>query len=56
MADVAKKFQAPAILTSISYAKDGGVRLGFVTNELTPEDKLVLSMFHQKFHQKLLLL
>ena len=47
--DEARKFQAPAILTSVSYAKDGGVRLGFVTNELTDEDKLILAKFHQKF-------
>jgi len=43
------KFQAPAILTSVSYSKDGGVRLGFTTNELTDADKLIVSKFHQKF-------
>ena len=44
-----KKFQAPAILTSISYSKDGGMRLGFTTNELTDEDKLIAAKFYQKF-------
>lgn len=43
------KFQAPGILTSISYNRDGGMRLGFVTNELSDEDKLILTKFHQKF-------
>ncbi len=43
------KFQAPAILTSISYSKDGGVRIGFTTNELSDADKLIVSKFHQKF-------
>lgn len=43
------KFQAPAILTSVSYSKDGGVRLGFTTNELTDEDKLIIAKFYQKF-------
>ncbi len=43
------KFQAPAILTSVSYSKDGGVRIGFSTNELSDEDKLIVSKFHQKF-------
>ena len=42
-------FQAPAILTSISHTTDGGLRLGFSTNELTPEDKLSAVLFHQKF-------
>ncbi len=44
-----KKFQAAAILTSISYSKDGGMRLGFTTNELSDEDKLIAAKFYQKF-------
>ncbi len=44
-----KKFQAPAILTSLSYTKDGGVRLSFTTNELNDEDKLIVAHFFQKF-------
>ncbi len=43
------KFQAPAILNSISYTKDGGVRLGILTNELSTEDKMVLAEFYGKF-------
>lgn len=43
------KFQAPAILTSVSYTKDGGVRLGFTTNEMSDEDKLIIAKFFQKF-------
>ncbi len=43
------KFQAAAILTTLSYTKDGGVRLGFHTQELSDEDKLILSKFHDKF-------
>lgn len=42
-------FQAPAILTSIAYLKDGGLRIGFATNELSDEDKVIASRFHQKF-------
>jgi hypothetical protein len=42
-------FQVPAILTSISYTNDGGLRLGFHTNELSPEEKITAANFHQKF-------
>ncbi len=42
-------FQAPAILTSVSYTKDGGLRLGFTTNELNYEDKLTAAKFYQSF-------
>lgn len=42
-------FQAPAILTSISYTKDGGLRLGFTTNELTDESKIIASSFYNQF-------
>ncbi len=37
------------ILTSISHTKDGGLRLGFSTQELTPEDKLKMSELFQQF-------
>lgn len=43
------KFQAPAILTRIAYLKDGGLSLGFATNELSIEDKVIASEFHQKY-------
>lgn len=42
-------FSAPAILTRIAYLKDGGLSLGFATNELTDEEKVIASRFHQKF-------
>lgn len=43
------KFQAPAILNSFSYTKDGGARLGFVTNELSDSDKLIITGYFGKF-------
>ena len=42
-------FQAPAILTRIAYLKDGGLSLGFSTNELSDEEKVIASRFHSKF-------
>lgn len=39
----------PAILTRISYSKDGGLSLGFATQELTAEDKVTLSDLYQQF-------
>ena len=42
-------FQSPAILSRISYLKDGGISLGFSTNELTDEEKLLISRYHNKF-------
>ena len=39
----------PAILTRISYTKDGGLSLGFITQELTPEEKLAWSLWYQDF-------
>lgn len=46
---MSKIITAPAILTSISYTKDGGMRLGFSTNELSQKDKLTISEFYQTF-------
>jgi len=42
-------FQAPAILTRISFLKDGGLSLGFSTNELQDADKVIASKFYGKF-------
>ncbi len=42
-------FTAPAILTRLSFTKDGGLSIGFATNELTDKEKLIASQFHQKF-------
>ncbi len=46
---MSRKFQAAAILTSISYTKDGGLRLGFTTNELDDESKIIASSFYNQF-------
>lgn len=43
------KFQAPAVLMSISYTKDGGLRLGFSTNELSDDDKVLVTRYHGQF-------
>ena len=42
-------FQAPAILTSVSFTKDRGLSLGFRTNELTDEEKVIAASYHGKF-------
>jgi hypothetical protein len=42
-------FQAPAILTRIAYLKDNGLSLGFSTNELSHEEKIIASEFYGKF-------
>ena len=44
-----KIITTPAILTRISYTKDGGLSLGFSTQEMTNEDKLALSELYQTF-------
>lgn len=43
------KVQVPAILTSLALTKDGGMRAGFVTNEITDEEKLILTKLHGQF-------
>lgn len=42
-------FQAPAILTRISFLADGGLNLGFHTNELSVEDKVTAAQYQGKF-------
>ncbi len=42
-------FTAPAILTRLAFTKDGGLSIGFATNELTDKDKVIASQFHGKF-------
>jgi len=44
-----KTFSAPAILTRVAYLKDGGVSLGFSTNELSDEEKVIASKFYNRF-------
>jgi hypothetical protein len=45
----AKVFTAPAILTRISALSDGGLSLGFHTNELSLEDKTTALSFQNQF-------
>ena len=44
-----KIISVEAILTRISYTKDGGLSLGFSTQEMSPEDKLKMSELYQQF-------
>lgn len=44
-----KTFQAPATLTSVAFTADGGLRLTFHTQELTAEEKVIASQYHQQF-------
>jgi hypothetical protein len=46
---MAKTFQVPAILNRISFTKDNGLSLGFVTNELSDEEKVLAAQYHAKF-------
>ena len=43
-----KPFTVSAILTRISYLKDGGLSIGFSTMELTDEEKVIASKYHGK--------
>lgn len=42
-------YQVQAILTSLSMSADKGMRMGFTTNELTDEDRLLATKYHQQF-------
>jgi len=44
-----KTFIVPAIMTRISSMKDGGLSIGFATNELNDEEKLQAMGFHNSF-------
>lgn len=44
-----KTITVPAILTRISHSKDGGLNLGFATQELPAEEKLAFSELFQQF-------
>jgi hypothetical protein len=46
---MAKTFQVPAILNRISFTKDNGLSLGFVTNELSNDEKVLAASYHSKF-------
>ncbi|MFP5263721.1 MAG: hypothetical protein ACLGJB_17715 [Blastocatellia bacterium] len=48
-----KPFQLPATLTSVRYTADGGLSVGFHTQELTSEEKLLVGDYHNKFGQLL---
>lgn len=43
------RIQVPAIMTSLALTKDGGMRAGFSTQELTDADKLILTKLHGQF-------
>lgn len=42
-------FLTPAILTSLRATQDGGLSLGFSTQELSDEDKLIAMKYHKQF-------
>lgn len=44
-----KTFTSPATLSRISSTADGGLSLGFRTQELTPEEKLIALKFQNAF-------
>lgn len=44
-----KTFRVPAILSRISFTKDGGISLGFQTQEITTEEKIIVSSFYGSF-------
>lgn len=44
-----KIFTAPAILSRISFTADGGLSIGFTTQEINAEEKIKASEFHQHF-------
>lgn len=46
---MSKIITVPAILTGISYTRDGGLRLGFSTQEMSAEDKLAMAELYQTF-------
>ena len=44
-----KIIEIPAILSSLSFTKDRGLRLGFLSQELTKEEKDIVQDYFQKF-------
>jgi hypothetical protein len=44
-----KPFTVGAILNSVSHTKDGGVRVGFVTQELSPDEQYYIVSQMQKY-------
>lgn len=44
-----RAFEAPAILTRVALLKDGGLSLGFATNELSSDEKAAVFSFYQQF-------
>jgi len=43
---MAKTFQVSAIVSRVSSMKDGGLSVGFVTKELSKDDKVTIMEFH----------
>lgn len=48
-----KSFQLPATFTTLRFTADGGLSIGFHTQELTAEQKLLVGEYHNKFGQLL---
>lgn len=44
-----QSYSVHVVQTSISHTKDGGLRLGFATQELNEEEKLVIIKQFQSF-------
>lgn len=42
-------FTVPAILNRISYSGDKGLNLGFITQEISDEEKIKVGRFHKSF-------
>ena len=42
-------FEVPAIMTSVSLTKDRGLRLGYITQEVTKEERAIIEDEYQKF-------
>ena len=49
MTEEKRIIQIPATFTSMSNTKDGGKRLGFMTQELSVDEKMVLEEFYGEF-------
>lgn len=44
-----KIFTVPSLLNTISFTKDRGLRLGYITQELTEEERIIIQRFHGSF-------
>lgn len=44
-----KPLQVRATLQGISFTADGGIRMSFITSELTQAEKVIASEYHQQY-------